>query len=319
MYKNGIHRYFVCACTAICAIAITPIGAGLCASPQATSNDLSFDVASVKPVLMDASHPFNPNHSGVHVHPAGASYWFMTVGNLVVYAYGIDNIQFRGPTWTTVDPFDIEARFPEGAKKNDDRRMLQTLLKERFDLTFHIERRELESYVLVVGKHGEKLKASLPDPLDAKSEAPLTPGNSNAGEEQAKPEVTQNPDGSIIRKIGNKRIQTVKFDPATFSQHFDVSEMTMEELAKGLRICLGLGFHKVVDETGIKGTYQVAYDCPQPRPPLRVSSSDAGTLPPDPQDDLLTRSLDALGLKLEKRKLLMDVYVIDHADRPSKN
>jgi len=245
---------------------------------------------------MDASHPFNPNHSGVHVHPAGAFYWFMTVGNLVVYAYGIDNIQFRGPTWTTVDPFDIEARFPEGAKKNDDRRMLQTLLKERFDLTFHIERRELESYVLVVGKHGGKLKASLPDPLDAKSEAPLTPGNSNAGEEQAKPEVTQNPDGSILRKIGNKRIQTVKYDPATFSQHFDVSEMTMEELAKGLRICLGLGFHKVVDETGIKGTYQVAYDCPQPRFSLGHSSIQTTERYLGSEQEIAVAVNDSLGL-----------------------
>jgi uncharacterized protein (TIGR03435 family) len=43
-------------------------------------------------------------------------------------------------------------------------------------------------------------------------------------------------------------------------------------------------------------------------------------MPADPQGaSSLTRSLDALGLKLEKRKILMNVYVIDHVERPSEN
>ena len=43
-------------------------------------------------------------------------------------------------------------------------------------------------------------------------------------------------------------------------------------------------------------------------------------LPSDPEDgSALTRSLNALGLKLEKRKAPLDVYVIDHVERPSEN
>jgi uncharacterized protein (TIGR03435 family) len=43
-------------------------------------------------------------------------------------------------------------------------------------------------------------------------------------------------------------------------------------------------------------------------------------LPSDPQGSyLLIQSLDALGLKLEKRKMPMDVYVVDHVERPSGN
>jgi uncharacterized protein (TIGR03435 family) len=34
---------------------------------------------------------------------------------------------------------------------------------------------------------------------------------------------------------------------------------------------------------------------------------------------VLTRSLDALGLKLEKRKAPIDVYVIDRIEKPSEN
>ncbi len=78
--------------------------------------------------------------------------------------------------------------------------------------------------------------------------------------------------------------------------------------------------HKIVDETGIKGNYQIAYDCPMRGLQGPVSTDAAGTLPSDPQGSyVLTRSLDALGLKLEKRKMPMNVYVIDHVERPSEN
>jgi uncharacterized protein (TIGR03435 family) len=270
--------------------------------------------------MEDASHPFNPRHFGAHVNTAGASYWSMTVVSLVDYAYGVEPNQVTGPEWTTADFFDIEARFPEGADKKDDRRMLQSLLKDRFKLAFHIEKRQLEIYALVVGQHGEKLKPSPPDPASPETDPPLKPGDSNVGEAPAKSKITTTPDGSSSVSMGIRGTFTVKFDRESWSNHVELSKITMEALAGRLSNCLGSGVHKVVDETGIKGNYQVAYDCPVPGRPLPAGTGAAGTLPSDPEDgSLLTRSLDALGLKLEKRKVLMDVYVIDHAERPSAN
>jgi uncharacterized protein (TIGR03435 family) len=99
-----------------------------------------------------------------------------------------------------------------------------------------------------------------------------------------------------------------------------MSKVTMHDLVERLGVCVDSNYHQVVDETGLKGNYQVAYDCPLPRLPPRAGSGDANTLPPDPQGSYpLTKSLDALGLKLEKRKVLQDVYVIDHIERPSEN
>jgi uncharacterized protein (TIGR03435 family) len=311
MYRTGIRKSFFRACCAVCAIAMSPIGTGLRAGAQTPSTDLSFEVATVKPILMDASHPFNPRHFGAHVSPAGASYWSMTIEDLIDYAYGVEPDQVTGPEWANADRFDIEARFPDGADKKDDRRMLQALLKDRFKLAVHIEKRELEINALIVGKHGEKLRPSLPDPAESETDSPLKGGDSNVGDGPAKSSLTKNPDGSSTLDMGKKKgTQTITFDQEKRSLHWELSKMTMEELAGRLSICLGIGFHKVVDETGIKGNYQVAFDCPQPGPP-RSSDPDDGSL--------LTRSLDALGLKLEKRKVLMDVYVIDHVDRPSAN
>lgn len=167
MHRNGFPNYLFRACCLACAIAITTIGTGLRASAQAASKDPSFEVATVKPVIMDRSHPYNPGHFGPHVHPASASYGFMSVESLIGYAYDLEPNQVTGPEWTTADHFDIEARFPDGADQKDDGKMLQSLLKDRFKLTFHIERRDLESYVLVVGKHGAKL-----EPLSPRSFGP---------------------------------------------------------------------------------------------------------------------------------------------------
>jgi len=320
MYKRGIRNCIFHACCTVFAIANTQISTGLRACAQTPSADLSFEVATVKPVLMDASHPFNPYHFGPHNNSAGASYWSMTVGFLIGYAYDVDFSQVTGPEWASHDRFDIEARFPEGADKMDDKRMLQVLLKERFKLAFHVEKREMESYALVVGKHGQNLVPSLPDPATSAPAASLNSEGNNVAHDPAKSQTTKNADGSITIDRGAKGTQTVKFDDENWVQHFKDSKMTMHDLAERLGSCVDSTYHKIVDETGLQGNYQVAYDCPVPRPPNRVASGDAGTLPPDPQGTYsLTRSLDALGLKLEKRKVLQDVYVIDHVARPSEN
>jgi uncharacterized protein (TIGR03435 family) len=47
--------------------------------------------------------------------------------------------------------------------KSEFRRMLQTLLAQRFNLKFHLETREMPVYALVVGKNGPKFKKSAPD------------------------------------------------------------------------------------------------------------------------------------------------------------
>ena len=317
MYRNRNHKYHCRARFAICSIAI---GIGFGASAQTPPTHLSFEVATVKPVLIDASHPFNSRHFGAHVNPAGASYWSMTVGNLVDYAYGVEPFQVTGPEWGNADRFDIEAKFPGEADKKDDRQMLQAILKERFNLTFHIEKRELEIYALVVGKHGEKLRPSFPDPATPAADTSLRPTDGKAGAGQTKSEVTKNQDGSSTIHRGTRGTQTIKFDQENWANHFEFSKMTMEELAGRLSSCMGSGVHKVFDETGVIGSYQVALDCPLPRPPVQAATGAAGALPFDPEDgSLLTRSLDALGLKLEKRKMLMEVYVIDHVEKPSEN
>jgi len=243
----------------------------------------------------------------------------MTLTSLISYAYGVQPFQISGPGWANADRYDIEARFPRVAGKEDDKRMLQALLKERFNLAFHIEKRKLEGYTLVVGKHGDKLRPWVPDPAKPEIAAHSKPGDSNV-EEGQKSKITRNSDGSsTVHRVDGATL-TVKLDRENWTTHYQVSKMTMEELAGRLSSCLGSDVKNVEDQTGIKGYYQVAYDCPlgTPRPAIGRNADDQ--LPSDPEGvSSLTRSLDALGLKLEKRKMLQEVYVIDHVEKPSEN
>jgi uncharacterized protein (TIGR03435 family) len=79
----------------------------------------------------------------------------------------------------------------------------------------------------------------------------------------------------------------------------------------------------VVDQTGIEGRYDVSFEwTPDAASMPRVSKS--GEPLPPPADaasgpSIFTALQEKLGLKLESRKIPVEVIVIDHANRPSEN
>ncbi len=306
-------------CFVACILPIILTDAVNSASAQTASTSPVFEVATIKPVILDAS---SAAHSGVHVYQARAYYRAMTLKSLVRYAYRVQPFQVSGPESIDRDYYEIEARFPKGVTEKDERKMLQVLLKERFDLKFHVEKKALESYALVVGKHGAKLKPSLPDLPKSDPEVSLKPGESNMekGDEREAKQVT-NKDGTITVDMGKRGTQTNKFDVESWSWHYERNKMSMAELALQLVGCLGsVNGVNVEDQTGLKGDFQIALDCPAAglRPSIQKDGSDLTAS--DPQGGRsLNRSLDALGLRLEKRKVSMDTYIIDHVETPSEN
>ncbi len=74
-----------------------------------------------------------------------------TVGFLLEWAYGLLPAQHsRGPAWMENDRFDIFAKAAGNATDAEMKRMMQTLLAERFKLKLHHESREAP--VLIVGQ-----------------------------------------------------------------------------------------------------------------------------------------------------------------------
>jgi uncharacterized protein (TIGR03435 family) len=65
-----------------------------------------------------------------------------------------------GPGWMDSDRFDVVAKAGQTTPPDDLRRMLQTLLEERFKLVIHKEPKIMPAYVLMLGKSGPKLQAT---------------------------------------------------------------------------------------------------------------------------------------------------------------
>lgn len=82
----------------------------------------------------------------------------VSLQNLMAQAYLIKNFQISGPDWLDSDRFDIVAKLPDGATREQLPAMLRALLKERFHLAVHPEQKTRIAYFLQPGKDAAKLK-----------------------------------------------------------------------------------------------------------------------------------------------------------------
>ena len=165
--------------------------------------------------------------------------------------------------------------------------MLRTLLAERFKLAVRRETRDLPVYELAIAKGGPKLQKS-----DADCGANLYACHGFAG------------------------------SPV----HLSGTGVDMADLAGYLS---GHADRPVRDNTGIQGVFDIKMQW-NPRPGVPWPADDAPRSPavekregPRPDFDSLP-SLDTaleqqLGLKLVARKGPVDIYVIDHVERPTEN
>src|SRR5437764_9775727 len=127
-----------------------------------------FEVASVK-----ANDPTNAQASympTLDIRPGGT----LRISNrrldeIIMVAYGISGTQIAGPRWLTeltTDPsqvtrFEIVAKVPENATKEQVPLMLQKLLEDRVKLKVHREPRAMQGYSLEGSRTGRKLNSSI--------------------------------------------------------------------------------------------------------------------------------------------------------------
>lgn len=320
---------------------------------QAAQGKLEFDVATVR-----ASAPLDMAklsaqmqsgkmpRFGALVEGSRAEYNYMTLKELIANAYGVKAYQVTGPAWMASERFDIVARMPEGAKKDDAPAMLKSLLDERFKLTAHAEKQQHEVLALVVGKDGPKLKdavaAAPAEPVD--EDAPLKPGEFKMQGPDGPIRVTRNADGTTTMNMGAKGTITQKMDMQSQTMHMESSTVTMGGFADMLTNLMqlgGTGGPQVVDLTGLNGNYQVALDFSLvdliamvrararemgiaiPGGPAGGGADDhlpaSGATDPVGQSSVY-KSVEKLGLKLETRKAPVEQVVVDKVEKtPTEN
>jgi uncharacterized protein (TIGR03435 family) len=119
------------------------------------SSGSEFEVATIK--LTD------PNFGGIVLRLGGGKFAAtgFTLKDLVAFAYAVDNSQIAGgPTWFAANRYDVLGKPAKAGPLNRDaaRVMLRALLTDRFQLTFHLEKKTMPVYVLSAGSNGSKMK-----------------------------------------------------------------------------------------------------------------------------------------------------------------
>ena len=232
----------------------------------------AFEVATIKPSppmdqakMLAAMQAGGKMPFGANIDSLRAEYLYLDLKSLLTYAYGVKPYQITGPDWMSTTRFDIVAKMPEGSKKEDAPKMLQTLLEERFKLTTHRTSAEHPVLALVAGKGGPKLKASADKPVAIDESAPLKPGELKMdgpdGPVRVKVDVTT---GSSVIDMGLQGKMSYRLNPATRTFHIDFSMTTMAGFADMITQLFaqmgGTGGRQVVDMTGIKGNYDASVE-----------------------------------------------------------
>jgi len=114
---------------------------------------LTFEVASVKPAAATVGGPKSVDLQQVR-------YTGVRLRGLLQDAYEVKRYQINGPDWLDTERYDVIAKLPEGASREQIPAMLQSLLTERFHMTVHTETRQDRVYALIVMKSGAHLKES---------------------------------------------------------------------------------------------------------------------------------------------------------------
>lgn len=298
----------------------------------------TFEVATIKPAapldqakIAAAMRAGEAPKIGPHVEGSLAEYNYMALRDLIALAYNIKPYQVSGPDWLATTRFDIEAKLPEGATKNDAPAMMQALLKERFKLVAHPSAEEQPVLALVVAKNGAKLKEAAEPPTPISDDTPLKPGEMKMDSLDGPMRIKINPDGSTVINMGAKGTFTQKMDMQTKTLRIQSNDMSMAGFADMLTRVMQIGgtsSRQVVDKTGLKGYYAVNLDISLAEiqaiaraSGMSMPAGAGGGSSDDPEGgESVFESVQALGLKLESRKASVDRLVIDSVSKaPTEN
>jgi uncharacterized protein (TIGR03435 family) len=269
----------------LCHIALLPALASSFLMAQDAARP-SFEVASVKPSSATSGLP------GVRFPPGGRMIATnMNLKSLITVAWSVDWLQISGgPAWLESDPYDIDAKADGDPPRSEKRIMLRSLLEDRFHLTMHQETKEAPGYALVMANPGH------PGPG-------ITPAREDScikiDPQKPLPQTTD-----VVFCGGFRVVPKSKEGQNYPSLVLEGHSVSLESVARALVTVVQ---RTVVDETHLPGIFDVTLEYVDPR----IQSPDA------PSAFAAVR--EQLGLKLESRKLPLELYIVDHVERPGAN
>src|SRR5215475_5271345 len=108
---------------------------------QTPASRVAFEVAAIREASFPTPQTFQSGQFriGTRIDGSSLDFEFVTLADLVPYAYRVKSFQVVGPDWMRQLRWDIQAKLPDGSSRDQVPEMMQALLADRFKLTFHHE------------------------------------------------------------------------------------------------------------------------------------------------------------------------------------
>jgi uncharacterized protein (TIGR03435 family) len=210
---------------------------------------------------------------------------------VLMEAFKVKMDDIEGPSWLESDCFEISAKIPEGATREQLPAMLQALLIERFKLAARKENRPRPGFALMVDKDGPKLKES---------------GSNFMRGREGMLYVGAGPGYSALKG---------SMSMASFARALSVRLNVPVQDLTGLQGKYDIDVSWVPDLSFEPARGHAAQAAPDPD-----AEDHLRRLPNPPTADVFFAVRDSLGLRLERRKQQVEVLVIDHIERvPTEN
>jgi uncharacterized protein (TIGR03435 family) len=268
------------------------------AQPRSTDH-LSFEVAACK-----LNERANPRMGRLQFLPTGR----FVASNLPLYfvvatAWNLPPINQSSrlsgaPEWLQSESYEIEAiaeksmiaaGMPAKARADRMKLMLRSLLEDRFKLTMRNEMREMPVYAIMASRKGVRLPKAKLEEKDCAGSAFSLDGVS-----------CHSLQGGVTRGIHGEAVDLGDF--AIWIENWTD--------------------RPVVDRTGLKGLFNIQTEGWVPTQPVLPANSttigsDGAANESDRQS--LSSVLAKLGLRIESQRALVEVFVIEHIQRPTEN
>ena len=273
----------------------------------AAQTPATFEVASIKPSPRDAVSStstffFRSSQLSIINHPLRL---------LMAIAFNLDvnkagSLIVGLPGWADNDGWDIQAASAGTPSTAQKRLMLQTLLAERFKLTYHRETRQLPLFALFQvngGRPGPQLRP----PSD---EATCQP-NPNAGATEPTGRTPFESVAQILRDSPCGRVISGVL-PGDRNQAFAGGRrLTLATLAAALGGVTPLDRPIVLDRTGVDGLFDFTMLW---NPQIQELAANAG----DQTGLTFVQALrEHLGLRLQRENGPVEVIVVDRVEKPT--
>lgn len=239
----------------------------------------AFEVVSIK------RNTSGSDAAGIRTLPDGTFQMVnQPIRSIILAASPVQTREVEGmPDWMLRERYDITAKPPAGSTAEQRQQMFRTMFADRFKLVGHVEQRERDVFDMVMARPDRRMGPLLtPSVLECARQANTPP-----------PPAT----GALTLEQRRTRcgLSLAPGSAVSGGVTMDTFALTLSSRAGAL----------VMNKTGLPGYWAVE---------LTFANGPGDTAP-----EFFTALQEQLGIRLDKTRAMLPVFVIDSIERPSEN